>query len=110
MIESRDRRQVEDALRLIRGGVIDAGATTSSGRLLLQHRPLREEPNLGEAQEDQAENRLRVLGGRQAGVGADWSALSGVPDARYSDAPPTFGRVFQKRKPELGLITLFLCC
>ena len=28
--------------------------------------------------------------------------------ARYSDALATFGRVFHKRKPELGLITLFL--
>ena len=61
VVELRERRQVEDALRLIRGGVIDAGTTASSRRVLLQHGPLCEEPNLGEPQEDQAENRLRVL-------------------------------------------------
>jgi hypothetical protein len=58
MIELRDGRQVEDSFRLIRRGVIDAGTAASSSRMLLQHGPLREEPCLGEAQEDEAENRL----------------------------------------------------
>jgi hypothetical protein len=39
--------------------------------MLLQHGPLREKANLGKPQEDQTENRLRILCRGQAGVGAE---------------------------------------
>ena len=47
MVKSCWRRQVEDALGLIGGRIVHAGATTSPNRLFLQHSPLREKANLG---------------------------------------------------------------
>src|SRR6188768_41331 len=54
---------VEDARCLIRRGVIDARTTTAFSRPRLQRGSLREKPHLGEAQKDQAEDGLGVLGG-----------------------------------------------
>ena len=79
VIEPGGRRQVQDAFRLICGGLIDARASAAAAGFLLQHRVLREKPDLGEAQEDQAEDRLRVLSRREAGVRAQ--LVCGRPEA-----------------------------
>ena len=47
MVESCWRRQVKDALGLIGGRIVHAGATPSPSRLFLQHSQLREKANLG---------------------------------------------------------------
>ena len=44
---------------LVGGWVVDARPASAAARLLLQHGALGEEPDLGEAQEDQAEDWLR---------------------------------------------------
>ena len=62
MVESCWRRQVKDAIGLIGGRIVHAGATPSPSRLFLQHSQLREKANLGKPQEDQAENGLGILG------------------------------------------------
>ena len=83
MVESRKRRQVEDALGLIGGGIVHARATPASGRLLLQRGQARQKPHFGEAQEDEAENGLRILCGGQAGIGAE---LISRRQRRFSNA------------------------
>jgi hypothetical protein len=50
---------------------IDMRTSSTSACLLLQDGSLSEELDLSEAQEDQAEDRLGVLGGSEAGIGAE---------------------------------------
>jgi hypothetical protein len=68
VVKASLRSQVEDALSLIGGWVFQTRSSAAAGGLFLQHGPAGEEPDLSETQENQTENRLRVLGRREAGV------------------------------------------
>src|SRR5262249_46144579 len=59
--ESRSGFEVEDALRVVGRCVVDSGAASRTLRLAFQRLPMCAEARLGEAQEDEAEDRLRVL-------------------------------------------------
>ena len=73
--------QVEDAFGVIGGGVVDAAAAAGRGAGLLQLGALGGEADLGEAQEDQAEDRAGVFLRLEAGVGAE--LIGGVPEALF---------------------------
>jgi hypothetical protein len=66
VVEPRLRGQIEDALGLVRRGIVHAGAAPPAASVLVQHGPSGEETHLGEPQEDEAEDRLRILRRGQA--------------------------------------------
>ncbi len=86
-IEPGVGREVEDAFGVIRGGVVHAAAAARQvvvptfGSGFLQCRALLAEPDFSEAQEDQAEDRLGVLRGAQAAIGA--KLVGGGPEAFF---------------------------
>jgi hypothetical protein len=70
--------QIQDALGVVGGGFVHPTAATGGGGGLLQPGTLQGEADLGEAEEDDPQNRARVLLGLQAGVGA--KLIGGGPE------------------------------
>ena len=84
VIEARLGREVEDAFGVVGGGFVHAAAAPRRRAGLLQLGALGGEADLGEAQEDQAEDRAGVFLGLEAGVGAE--LVGGVPQALFERA------------------------
>jgi hypothetical protein len=70
-VEACLRRELEDALGVVGGGIIDAAAAPGRGAGLLQLHALRGEANFRKAQEDQAEEGAGVFLGLEPRVGAE---------------------------------------
>ena len=76
--------EVEHALSVIRGGVVQARAAPRRGGGFIQLGALCGKADFGKAQEDEAEDRLGVLRGGEAGVGAE--LVGGVPKTFFQRA------------------------
>ena len=72
-------REIEDALSLIGGGIVEARPTARGCGCFLQLRSLRGKADFGEAQEDETEDGLGILRGGEARVGA--KLVSSGPEA-----------------------------
>ena len=78
VVESCVRREIEDTFSL------QAGPPASARRFLLQDRASRDEPDFRKTEEDEAQDRLRVLGRGQTGVRTQ---LVCRPQRRFSSVP-----------------------
>ena len=76
VVEARLGREVEDALGVVGGGFIDAAAAPGRGAGLLQLGALGGEADLGEAQEDQAEDGPEYSWALRPELARNWSAAS----------------------------------
>ena len=81
VVEARWLRKVNHALGMVGGRIIHARAAPGGGAGFLQLGALGSEANFGEAQEDEAENRLGILGLLEAR--ASPQLVSGVPEAFF---------------------------
>lgn len=81
MVEAGVGREVEDALGVVGGGIVDARAAARTGGGFFEDGAAEREADLGEAKEDDAEDGAGVFLGLQAGVGA--KLVGAVPEAFF---------------------------